>query len=202
MIGRRGANIRSIQRQSGAHITLQDKNGWGMDRLCLITGNPTQIERALLLIEASVQISDHRRRGGIFKQQQSTKFGAHLIPAILPETKDFFASFVSAVDGDGGLWIQPVEKEDPALLEALVEKMTSFYSGLSDEVCTLNSRAIGSQCAAPFEHDGKWYRALLVSLPSEEMANVLYVDYGDCGLLPVARLKSLRYVYVSRHCEN
>lgn len=191
LIGRRGINIRSIQRQSGAKVSVADD---GRDRLCLVSGSSKQIEEALVLIEASVQIKC-AERNGLRQGQFSEK--VHLLPATLPDTRDYYASFVSAVDVEGGVWVQAMEREDPAVLEKLVDDMTLLYSQLSAEDGNLDNVAAGCVCAAPFEPDSRWYRALITSIPSEGVANILYVDYGDSSLMSLSELKALRYIYLN-----
>jgi hypothetical protein len=193
LIGRRGANIRSIKRQSGANIYIQEGGERGGNRLCLVTGNSRQIEEALLLIEETIHVHPGQAQGERETRNEKERPLA-LIPAHLPQTRDYFAVFVSAVDSEGGVWVQPIEQQEPALLENLVHDMTSFYSGLAYQEAAVESVKIGSVCAAPFEHDGSWYRAIVTALPTTDTASLLYVDYGDSGTLPRDKLKMLRYI--------
>ena len=201
LIGRRGANIRSIKRQSGANISVEEGGESGGNRLCLVTGSSRQIEEALLLIEETIHIRPGHGRGeGEHMERQNEKERRlALIPAHLPQTRDYFAVFVSAIDGEGGIWVQPIEQQEPALLEDLVQDMTSLYSGLACGEAAMESIEIGSVCAAPFEHDSSWYRAIVTALPTTDTASLLYVDYGDSGMLPRGKLKMLRYI-LEREC--
>lgn len=36
-------------------------------------------------------------------------------------------------------------------------------------------------CCTVFNNDGYWYRAEVVGLPTSDIAEVLYVDYGNTG---------------------
>ena len=182
LIGRRGTNIRYIQRQSGASIVVDDGGVACADRVCVVSGSPKQIKEALMLMEASVP--------GVASSHDNK-----LIPASLPNTSDYFAGLVSAVDVKGGVWIQPMERDDPELLETLVEKMTAHYSKLSGEEGCVRNVVVGCECAAPFEHDGSWYRAVITLAPTSEMVDVLYVDYGDSGVVHSRDLKLLRFVF-------
>ena len=194
LIGRRGTNIRSIQRQSGANVSIEERGESGGDRLCLVTGSSRQIEEALLLIEETLQPGQGRGKGGHMERQDEGEQPLTLIPAHLPQTRDYFAVFVSAIDSAGGVWVQLIEQQEPALLENLIQDMTSLYSGLPLQEAAMESVEIGSVCAAPFEHDGSWYRAIVTALPTSDTASLLYVDYGDSGTLPRDKLKVLRYV--------
>ena len=195
LIGRRGANIRLIKRQSGANISIEEGESGG-DRLCLVTGNRRQIEEALLLIEETIHIrrGQERVEGGHMDKGNEKERCLTLIPAHLPQTRDYFAVFVSAIDNEGGIWVQPIEQQEPALLEDLVQDMTSLYSGLACGEAAMESVEIGSVCAAPFEHDGSWYRAIVTALPTTDTVSLLYVDYGDSGTLAQDKLKMLRYI--------
>ena len=57
-----------------------------------------------------------------------------LSPSYLPATSDYFPAFVSAVDQEGTVWLQRVEGADPALLDSLVDTMTTDYSKLGSQV--------------------------------------------------------------------
>ena len=192
LIGKWGTNIRSIQRQSGANISIEERGKSGGDRLCLVTGSSRQIEEALLLIEETLQPVQGRGKGGRMQRRDEGEQLLTLMPAYLPQTRDYFAVFVSAIDSEGGVWVQLIEQQEPALLENLVQDMTSLYSGLPLQEAAMESVEIGGVCAAPFEHDGSWYRALVTALPTPDTASLLYVDYGDSGTLPRDKLKVLR----------
>lgn len=196
LIGRRGMNIRSIQRQSGANVSIEERGKGGGDRICLVTGTSKQIEEALLLIEEMIRPNQERGEGGHVERQHKGDTPLTLIPAYLPQTEDYFAVFVSAIDCEGGVWVQPIEQQEPALLENLVQDMASLYSRLSVQEAILESIGIGSVCAAPFEYDERWYRAIVTALPTSDTASLLYIDYGDSGTLPRAMLKVLRYMYM------
>ena len=190
LIGRKGTNIRSIQHQSGASISVEDSEVDGQ-RQCIITGIEKQIKEALLLIKDSVTIVQTQRPSSV---QKKCADNVYLVPAALPETDDYFTSFVSAVDGEGGIWVQPVERDDPAYLEGLVEQMTQAYSAMAEEENVFENAQIGSVCAAPFEHDSSWYRVVVTSATSEEVVDVLYIDYGDSASINRSKLKILWFV--------
>ena len=41
-------------------------------------------------------------------------------------------------------------------------------------------------CCTLFNNDGYWYRAEVVGLPSSDISEVLYVDYGNTGRVSLA----------------
>ena len=46
----------------------------------------------------------------------------------------------------------------------------------------------GEMCRARFSVDDRWYRGLIVtSFPADEMAIVLYIDYGNSEAIPLTR---------------
>lgn len=50
----------------------------------------------------------------------------------------------------------------------------------------------GDVVAAPFEHDGQWYRTEVCELNGDNI-DLYYVDFGDSGFLTKDRLRVLRY---------
>ncbi|KAH9372701.1 hypothetical protein HPB48_004225 [Haemaphysalis longicornis] len=53
------------------------------------------------------------------------------------------------------------------------------------------AKAAGELVAAKSSNDGRWYRALVVSLEERGMLRVFYVDFGFCESLPVNQVKTL-----------
>jgi hypothetical protein len=120
---------------------------------CEVTGSVEQIDRALALIEESIQQSELSRRQQALHGRQKTRKPAAtpplqdvLVPSYLPATSDFFPAFVSAVGREGTVWLQQVEGEDPALLDSLVDKMTNDYSKLGPQVLTIMAVDTTSLC--------------------------------------------------------
>ncbi|KAH9372677.1 hypothetical protein HPB48_009147 [Haemaphysalis longicornis] len=52
-------------------------------------------------------------------------------------------------------------------------------------------KAAGEVVAAKSSNDGRWYRALVVSLEERGMVRVFYVDFGFCESLPISQVKTL-----------
>ena len=78
-------------------------------------------------------------------------------------------------------------------LPALVEEMTGFYErgGVPlQDVCQ------GKVCAAVFDVDHQWYRAVVLEELEGGKWKVLFVDYGDTGVWPASKLRELRYSVV------
>ena len=140
IIGRQGANIRSLQRESGARVSVERGGEEGPERSCVVTGTREEITRAMALLKESIQQSEisHRRQALKKRQQGHGVMEGDGHPRLgtvkLPDTGNYFPAFVSAVDGGGCVWIQPLEGEDPARLDSLVADMTDDYSKVSHQV--------------------------------------------------------------------
>lgn len=193
IIGRQGATIRALQRESGARVNMVRGSEGSLESACVVSGSQEQIVRAVALIKEAVQQSElFRKRQALRGRQQRDGGQDHplsLTSIQLPETGSYFPAFVSAVDARGGVWLQLVEGEDPAKLETLVEMMTADYSVLAAQESS--EVAEGTLCAAPFEHDNSWYRGRVVGV-REGQVEVLYVDYGDSGTVQLCMLRSLK----------
>jgi len=55
---------------------------------------------------------------------------------------------------------------------------------------------IGLPCVAKFSLDSKWYRAEVISLESNGVATVVYVDYGNTESLPLSDLRKLLHRFL------
>ena len=134
IIGRQGTNIRTFQRESGAKIIMSRGDDEGADRACIISGNKEQIACALALIKEAIQQSElsHKRqqlqRRQARSQRQPSDGPPQLRYTALNIREDYFGAFISAVDSDGGVWVQQVEGSDPTMLDALVVEMKEDYS--------------------------------------------------------------------------
>lgn len=196
IIGRQGANIRSLQRQSGARLVVSRGSEESAERTCTVSGSCEEIERAVALLREAIQQSELSRRRHGPRRQWRTETEQALPPCSLPETSDYFKAFVSSVGPSGGVWVQPLEGSDPANLDALVADMTDDYSKLSLQDDRASDVSVGAVLVAPFEHDDSWYRARVMLVDAlEGVAELLYVDFGDTGRVELARLKRLRPQY-------
>ena len=192
IIGRQGATIRALQRESGARINMVRGSDGALESVCVVSGSQEQIVRAVSLVKEAVQQSELSRKCQALRGRQQRDGGQDhslsLTYIQLPETDSYFPAFVSAVDA-GGVWLQLVEGEDPAKLESLVEMMTVDYSVVAVQESLEATE--GTLCAVPFEHDNSWYRGRVVGV-REGQVEVLYVDYGDSGNVQLCTLRSLK----------
>lgn len=190
IIGRQGANIRSIQRESGAKVTMVDGSRSDSVRTCEVIGASEQLARAVALIQEMVTQCELRHSAPP-RPKEHIDFPIDIVPIELPHTTEYIPVFVSSIDATGGVWVQPIEEEDPVHLESLVESMTQYYSDLQDS-CHDEVR-VGGVYASPFEHDSSWYRVQVTSV-SRDKCEVLYIDYGDYGTVNRNNLQELRCV--------
>ena len=192
IIGRQGANIRSIQRESGAKVTMIDGSRSDSVRTCEVIGTSEQLARAVALIQEMVAQCEVRHSAPP-RPRECTDFPMEILPLELPRTTEYMPVFVSSIDGTGGVWVQPIEEEDPVHLESLVENMTQYYSDIKDG-CHGEVR-VGGIYASPFDHDSSWYRVQVTSVSGDE-CELLYIDYGDYGTMDKNKLMELRCVHV------
>lgn len=154
-------------------------------RLCEVVGSPEQLSRAVSLIQEQVAANNKRP---LPKQQEPTTFD--LQPLTLTPSSEFVPVFVSAVDGHGGVWVQPIAQEDPQQLESLVHDMTCYYG--NSEKSYYGNVHVGDVFAAPFEYDDKWYRVRVTAVDGVRRVEVVYVDYGDYGPVDLEELRTLQ----------
>lgn len=198
VIGRQGANIRSIQRESGAKVSMMSGGQSEAVRLCEVVGSSEQLARAVALIQELVAQSEkprpptHKRPS---VARQTTPHPREIEPLELRVSTEYAPVFVSSVDGHGGVWVQPIGQEDPNRLEALVQEMTKYYNSSSDG-CPGNAR-VGDVFAATFEHDSSWYRVGVSSVECEgvKQVEVVYLDYGDYATVDLSSLRPLKAEY-------
>ncbi|CAI8036910.1 Tudor and KH domain-containing protein, partial [Geodia barretti] len=201
LIGRGGANIRAIQRESGAKVNVPSDGSEGTVE-CEVVGSAVEIDRAVALIQESIQQSElSRRRKAVHSRQKTRKPATtppveeiQLVYSQLPLSNDFFPAFVSAVDRDGTIWLQRVDGSDSAHLDQLVDTMTNDYSKLGPEELLPGEIVEGGVVAAPFPHDQNWYRARVVGV-ADSTLQLLFLDFGDKASVEVAMVKSLRPQY-------
>ncbi|KAL5468708.1 hypothetical protein EMCRGX_G029817 [Ephydatia muelleri] len=184
IIGKQGSNIQRIQQESGSIITYdQSFSGDGMGRF-LVRGTEDQIQEA--------------RRMLLGLQTEATPLQSAKLLAMskLPNTGEYFSTFVSAVEGDGDVWLQEVGPNCTEL-DGLVEAMTSVYDNLTSTHDRLSRVSVGTLCVAPFGSDSSWYRAVVEGLDANGTATLRFVDFGDTSVVELATLKALRAEYLT-----
>ncbi|XP_064387727.1 tudor and KH domain-containing protein homolog isoform X2 [Halichondria panicea] len=192
VIGRQGANIKSIQRESGAKVTMVTGGRNEAVRVCEVIGGPEEISRAVALIQEIVAAIDKPRPSRPTPPSHTQEGVSNIRDLELVISSDFIPVFVSSVDGHGGVWVQPIGLEDPVQLEGLVDEMTRYYGNTEDVYP--GDVHVGDLFAASFDHDDKWYR-VRVTCVSSGGVEVVYLDYGDYAAVNVRSLRPLRPEY-------
>ncbi|XP_033118710.1 maternal protein tudor-like isoform X2 [Anneissia japonica] len=86
-------------------------------------------------------------------------------------------------------------KNSTAELDAMMDKMHSYYTTNSSNISLTNSSR-GMHCCCQFTEDDGWYRAEITNLNGGE-AEVKYVDYGNSERLPLNRIKDLQLEFIT-----
>ncbi|ODM99995.1 Tudor and KH domain-containing protein [Orchesella cincta] len=220
IIGRGGETIRAIQEQSKARVNIESHNHYGADagptRSITIKGSESQILIARQLIIEKVEEERHlrknidmttasrtpRRPGGasLSPSSPSVSLGpsgssstasvntGSTEPALPLKQDGILEVFVSCVYHPNDFWIQVVGR-DSVELDKLCESMTDYYSG-QNEPRDENQFNVGDIVAAPFEVDGKIYRAKIMQM-DDNGVEVSYLDYGDRRVLSASDIHEL-----------
>ena len=202
VIGRQGQTIRSIERASGARVRI-DRGSDQMteDRICVITGTGPQVDAARHSVEEKIQEEDELRvkraqsrpvrlpTDTTEDEVQKVDVDWSSLVARLPQTKEFVPVYVAAIETVHRFYVQHVAPESSQLDELAVQ-MTDDYSR-TNAIDALVSVSVGDVCAAPFQHDDRWYRARVMELFDGELG-VLYLDFGDFGYIRREQAKPLR----------
>ncbi len=107
-----------------------------------------------------------------------------------PRHRDFIEVYVSAVEHPDHFWVQVISAKSTQL-DRLVDNMTSHYQFTTQQPSQAIQPNPGDIVAAPFTHDASWYRARVVEV-QDKMVDVYYVDFGDNGLVPLDKVRTLR----------
>ena len=139
-------------------------------------------------VTTSVSVSEIKEiKPSLDQQQQHPSNCADVTPSkvstllSLPSLKvpcDKFQALVCFADTPDNFFIQ-IMNENLVQLNLLQQKMTSHYEKSRQE-WTPN---LNSVCAALYEEDGVWYRALVVEVVSESKCKVHFVDFGNTELV-------------------
>ncbi|XP_050486216.1 tudor and KH domain-containing protein homolog [Bombus huntii] len=196
IIGRGGDVIHHIQTVSGAKVTIESAfvaSEPFVERKITIKGTSKQINTALELIQEKIYEEEEERtklqassaarlpRGKLSPRNtiNSSEQGQNTESLTLPVSDGFIEVYVSAVETPSQFWVQIVGPGITAL-DKLVSDMNAYYSNKENyEMHKLKSIEVGQLVAAKFSFNKQWYRAEVISLPSNDQCEVFYLDYGD-----------------------
>ncbi|XP_059057745.1 tudor and KH domain-containing protein homolog isoform X2 [Achroia grisella] len=202
IIGTGGENINDISHRSGARVKIETSSDKNTQRQVSFRGTKEQIEIAKGLVETCVAQQKCRR------EIDQSKRGPRLAQPPPAETADrdelpeaggaSIEVYVSAVSSPSRFWVQFVGPQ-VSQLDELVAHMTDYYGNKDNRAAhAISSVSVGQVVAAVFRHDGRWYRARVHDLrpndfdPSQMVADVFYVDYGDSEYVATHELCELR----------
>ena len=116
---------------------------------------------------------------------------------MLPVSGGLIEVYVSAVETPSQFWVQIVGPGINAL-DKLVSDMNDYYSKRENyEMHKLKSVKIGQMVAAKFGFNKQWYRAEVISLPTNDQCEVFYLDYGDHEIIDRISILELRTDFLS-----
>jgi hypothetical protein len=76
-----------------------------------------------------------------------------------------------------------------------LEQLEKFYSSLSTNDLHEDQPSLGLPWVARFTDDGRYYRSQILSIV-DDIADILFVDYGNQQKTPLSRLKQITPGYV------
>jgi hypothetical protein len=114
-----------------------------------------------------------------------------------PPTEKMFGVYVTHVHTPSCLCVQIIGETTTRTLEYLLEDLTQFYNSRGGDSYVLKKPIIGQPCCTLFSNDGYWYRAEVVGMPTSDIAEVLYVDYGNTGRVPATSLRKPKPHYMT-----
>ena len=119
-------------------------------------------------------------------QHQTTK--GYNKPAL--QLGSHIAMYCITADSPESLHLQFAASESE--LASLMEQIASVYGALTEGELQLLDPHVGQPCCAQFVEDKQWYRAEVLALSSDGMITVKFVDYGNCDVVPVSKVKKLK----------
>jgi len=112
----------------------------------------------------------------------------------LPQCGQSLKAAVTHVINQHQFYIQQCSEQQKSSLKSLMEQIQSVYSDENNTVLyRLRVPTVGLPCVAQFSADGNWYRAEVIDVKGSGggLVKVLYVDYGNCELLPLDCISKL-----------
>ena len=82
-------------------------------------------------------------------------------------------------------------------LTDFMRDLDSYYSPLGQKEMTCDHLSVGSYACGQFTENDCWYRVVVLNVKSTNDVLVMYVDYGNQEVLPLARIKQLMPQFMS-----
>ncbi|XP_033119146.1 uncharacterized protein LOC117118617 [Anneissia japonica] len=111
----------------------------------------------------------------------------------LPPLQEYIEVYVSNVVSPYNLTLQ-LKTDELLQLEDVMDELEEVYcSNFGEKYKMVESMiAINQVCAALYQQDGNWHRAIITGITNIDFVEVLYVDYGTTACVPKGLLRFLR----------
>ncbi|NWY59252.1 TDRD1 protein, partial [Chionis minor] len=135
-------------------------------------------------------VSENRFKGSKEKIPEDEEFlhcGNSVTECVSVRIGDAFFGVVSCVQNPEDFFCQQINsaRQLAELQVCLNERCDKFPSSPAFRP------AVGNVCCAQFTEDSLWYRAAVREYVSEDTVLVGYIDYGNCEVLPLTRLRPM-----------
>jgi len=104
--------------------------------------------------------------------------------------------FIVQIENPGDFYFHWFQKKET--LDELMNRMSDFYKSVSSQcyILPVSHRKTGQVCAAIYDVDNDWYRAIVSRTLSENEVEVVYVDYGNKAKVNPANLRLLKKEFI------
>ncbi|GFU23978.1 tudor domain-containing protein 5 [Nephila pilipes] len=126
-----------------------------------------------------------------------SEYTLQVLPADV-DLNSFFPVYVCSVINPWHMYIQLKDKDCCGAMIKLYDIMEGFYMGPESKLYQIKPEHVksGIICMALWPVDKHWYRAKVLSVPTQDTVKVFYVDYGTIQVIPQTMLRYIRKDFV------
>ncbi|XP_011170455.2 uncharacterized protein LOC105203366 isoform X1 [Solenopsis invicta] len=198
-VDRSGYDIQEVVKSSGAKLMVRNTavrlqlENFEMKNVIIVRGTAAQVKLAISQIESKIQEENRIPIELMIKRvsELSESPRVHNIPNLALVQDGLMEVFVTAMETPNLFWIQVLGPAHDQLQKLIHEMTNYYYDEENRKFHILNKITPGKMVAAKFK-DNKWYRAEIISMESDELCEVFFVDYGDMDLVPIDDVLELR----------